>query len=98
MNIFRRSEISAGQTVAIVGIGFLGALLTQLASRRGARVIAISRRPYSLELAEQMGAAEVVPMDGHWRIIEKVKQLAGEALCERVIECVGKQWPLDLAA
>jgi threonine dehydrogenase-like Zn-dependent dehydrogenase len=23
--------------------------------------------------------------------------LTGEALCERVIECVGKQWPLDLA-
>ena len=23
--------------------------------------------------------------------------LTGEAMCERVIECVGKQWPLDLA-
>ena len=30
MNIFRRGEISAGDTVAIVGIGFLGALLTRL--------------------------------------------------------------------
>ena len=34
MNIFRRSEIEAGQTVAIVGIGFLGAILTRLADRR----------------------------------------------------------------
>ena len=32
MNIFERSNIQAGQTVAIVGIGFLGAILTSLAS------------------------------------------------------------------
>src|SRR5437660_9848576 len=51
MNIFSRSGISAGQTVAIIGIGFLGALLTRLAASAGARVIAISRRPFSLETA-----------------------------------------------
>lgn len=96
-NIFRRSDIRAGQTVAIVGIGFLGAVLTKLASEAGARVIAISRRPESLELARHYGAAETVSMDDHWAIIEQVKALTSEALCERVIECVGKQWPLDLA-
>src|SRR4051794_32528600 len=31
MNIFRRSKIQPGHTVAIVGIGFLGAILTRLA-------------------------------------------------------------------
>jgi threonine dehydrogenase-like Zn-dependent dehydrogenase len=36
-------------------------------------------------------------MDDHWSIIEQVKAITGEALCERVIEAVGKQWPLDLA-
>ena len=36
-------------------------------------------------------------MDDHWAIIEQVKALTGDALCERVIEAVGKQWPLDLA-
>src|SRR5438270_7512477 len=55
MNIFRRSDISAGQTVAIVGIGFLGAILTRLAAEAGARVIAVSRRPYSLDVARRMG-------------------------------------------
>lgn len=97
MNIFRRSDIRAGQWVAIVGIGFLGAVLTRLATEAGAKVIAISRRQSSLDLAEAFGAAEVVPMDDHWRIIESVKAITGEALCERVIEAVGKQWPLDLA-
>jgi threonine dehydrogenase-like Zn-dependent dehydrogenase len=98
MNIFNRTNINAGQTVAIVGIGFLGALLTRLAHNAGARVIAISRRPFSLDVARSMGADELIPMDEHWRIIEKVKQLTNERFCDQVIEAVGKQWPLDLSA
>ena len=98
MNIFKRSEISAGQTVAIVGIGFLGALLTQLAVGAGARVIAIGRRQFALDLAAKLGAAETIPMHDHWQIIERVKELTGGQFCDRVIEAVGKQWPLDLAA
>ncbi len=97
MNIFERCQIEAGQTVAVVGVGFLGALLTQLAAREGARVIAISRRSFSLALARAMGAAEVIEMDDHWRIIERVKELTGGRFCDRVIEAVGQQWPLDLA-
>jgi len=97
MNIFRRADVRAGQTVAIVGIGFLGAILTRLASEAGARVIAISRRPFSLDVARRFGADEVIPMDDHWAIIERVKALTGGRLCERAIEAVGKQWPLDLA-
>lgn len=98
LNIFRRSGIEAGQTVSIIGIGFLGALLTRLASNAGARVIAVSRRPFSLDIAKSMGAAEVIPMDDHWQIIEKVKSLTGEQFCDVTVEAVGKQWPLDLAA
>ena len=97
MNIFRRSDIHPGQTVAIVGIGFLGAILTRLANDAGARVIAISRRAFSLDLARSYGAAETIVMDDHHRIIEDVKQLTEGRLCDRVIEAVGKQWPLDLA-
>ncbi len=97
MNIFRRSGIEAGQTVAIVGIGFLGAILTQLATHAGARVIAISRRPFSLDIARGMGAAETIVMDDHNGVIARVKELTGARFCERVIEAVGKQWPLDLA-
>ncbi|NLS06358.1 zinc-binding dehydrogenase [Rhizobium sp. P32RR-XVIII] len=97
MNIFKRSLIGAGQTVAIVGIGFLGALLTQLAVLAGARVIAMSRRQFSLDLAKRMGASETIPIDDHWRIIEEVKALTGGRFCDCVIEAVGKQWPLDLA-
>jgi threonine dehydrogenase-like Zn-dependent dehydrogenase len=98
MNIFRRSDIRSGQMVAIIGVGFLGAILVRLASNAGARVIAISRREESLELARRMGAAETIPLHDHSHIIETVRELTGGRLCERVIEAVGKQWPLDLAA
>ena len=97
VNIFRRSDINPGQTVAIVGIGFLGAVLSRLATDAGARVIAISRRDFSRALARSYGAAETIPMDDHWQIIERVKALTDGRLCDRVIEAVGKQWPLDLA-
>ncbi|MBC5775130.1 zinc-binding dehydrogenase [Pontibacter sp. KCTC 32443] len=97
MNIFKRSDISAGQTVAILGIGFLGALLVQLAKNAGARVIAISQRDFSLDVAKQCGADEVIKMDDHYKIIQKVSELTNGKFCERVVECTGKEWPLNLA-
>jgi threonine dehydrogenase-like Zn-dependent dehydrogenase len=98
MNIFNRSGIAAGQTVAIIGIGFLGALLTRLAEQAGARVLAISRRPFSLKLAESMGAGKTIEMLDHCKIIEQVRALTNGEFCDVVIEATGKQWPLDLAA
>jgi threonine dehydrogenase-like Zn-dependent dehydrogenase len=98
MNIFRRSDIHEGQTVAVIGVGFLGAILVRLASKAGARVIAISRRRESLDVARTMGAIVTVAMHDHGEIIERVRELTEGRFCDRVIEAVGKQWPLDLAA
>ena len=98
MNIFKRAAVQKGDTVAIVGIGFLGALLTQLATAAGARVIAITRREFALQFAREAGAAHTIVMDDHNRIIEEVKQLTDGRFCDVVIEAVGKQWPLDLSA
>jgi threonine dehydrogenase-like Zn-dependent dehydrogenase len=97
VNIFRRSRIEPGATVAIVGVGFLGALLTRLAKNAGARVIGISRRPFSLEVARDFGADETVEMSDRSEVIEGVQSLTGGRFCDVVIEAVGKQWPLDLA-
>ena len=94
MSIFRRSNIGRDDTVAIVGIGFLGALVTQLVSATGARVIAISRRQFALDVARQMGAAQTVTLN---HAIEDLKNLMNGRFCDVVIECTGKQWPLDIA-
>src|SRR5690606_25646929 len=97
MNVFRRSDIGPGHTVAVIGIGFLGAVLVRLAARAGARVLAISRRLYALEVAQQLGAAVTIPLHDHATVLERVRALTGGSGCERVVEAVGLQGPLDLA-
>lgn len=98
MNIYRRSDIHPGQNVAIIGIGFMGALLTSLISRAGAHVFAISRRKFALELAKSCGAAATMPLENHKELVDQVMALTHNQGCDRVIEAVGLQWPLDLAA
>jgi threonine dehydrogenase-like Zn-dependent dehydrogenase len=97
LNVIKRAAIQPRQQVAILGIGFLGALLVDLASKAGAEVIAISRRPFALEVARQMGAQHTLVMDDHLRIIKQVNDLTNGRGCPRVIEATGAQWPLDLA-
>jgi 2-desacetyl-2-hydroxyethyl bacteriochlorophyllide A dehydrogenase len=95
VNIYKRSGIMPDQTVAIVGVGFLGTLLTQLAVVAGARVFAISRRRSALQRAEQIGAAGAIKTD-HAR--EAIKRLTHDRGCDCVIEAVGTQESLDLAS
>jgi threonine dehydrogenase-like Zn-dependent dehydrogenase len=97
MNIFRRAQIASGQRVAIVGIGFLGALLTRLAERAGARVLAISRREDALQIAREMGARETLPLRDHQEVLQRAAQLNEGRGYDCVIEATGKQWPLDVA-
>jgi threonine dehydrogenase-like Zn-dependent dehydrogenase len=99
MNIWKRAAIERDHVVAVIGIGFLGALVTQLAANAGARVIAISQRPFSLALARRMGAVETLVLGGDDAgIVARVEELTGGEGCDRVIELVGLQRPLDLAA
>ncbi|HVM28175.1 MAG TPA: zinc-binding dehydrogenase [Mycobacteriales bacterium] len=96
-NAARRSGFEPGQTVAVVGVGFLGALLVALAAAAGCRVVAVARKESALQVARQMGAAETVLMDDHARVIDEVAGLTGGTFCERVVEGTGAPWPLDLS-
>jgi len=98
INIFKRALIRSGETVAIVGVGFLGTLLTQLATNAGARVLALSHRRSSLKLAEQFGASAVIEIDDDQRALQNVKRLTNGRGCECVIEAAGTQGSLDLAS
>jgi threonine dehydrogenase-like Zn-dependent dehydrogenase len=98
MNVFRRCEIQPHHHVAVIGLGFLGALLVQLAVKTGARVYAISRRDCALRMAEEFGATAAIKMDDHSRILREMKNLTDGNGCDRVIEVTGHQWPLQLAA
>ncbi len=96
-NILQRSDISSGDVVAIIGIGFLGALLCKLVKQKGAKVIAISQRSSSLEFAKTFGADEIIQLTSTWEVANKVAALTGNSFCSRVIEATGKQVALDLA-
>ncbi|MBP1151076.1 MULTISPECIES: zinc-binding dehydrogenase [unclassified Methylocaldum] len=97
MNVFHRSGIKSGETVAIVGIGFLGALLVGLSAKAGARVIALSRRPYALDVARRQGADETLSIGDFQAAVDRVKALTGDVGCDCVIEVGGEQYTLDLA-
>lgn len=97
VNIFKRSNVSAGQTVLVLGIGFLGALLVRMAVRCGARVAAASRRRFALSLAEQFGAEICVPLGAQEQVQPELERRMGVGEFDRVIECTGKQAPLELA-
>ncbi|MFC4874028.1 MDR/zinc-dependent alcohol dehydrogenase-like family protein [Negadavirga shengliensis] len=97
MNVFKRSRIKKGDTVAVVGAGFLGLMLIQLAKAQGAGVIAVSRRRFSLDMATAYGADGVILMDDQTAIIDQVNMMTEKRLCDCVIEVTGKEWPLNLA-
>lgn len=97
MNILRRSEVRAGQWLAVVGVGFMGALLVQGAAHAGARVIALTRRAWAREMARRCGAAYTLDSDCS-ASVGAVLELTDGRGCDRVIEAGGEQATLDLAS
>jgi threonine dehydrogenase-like Zn-dependent dehydrogenase len=97
MTVFSRSGIEAGQVVAIIGVGFLGAALTALAVQEGAEVIAISRRPFAQTIARRCGADHILPFADHKQLIAEVMNITGGTGCDCVIEATGAADPLNLA-
>lgn len=96
MNVFRRSGIRTGDWVAVAGVGFLGALLVQLARAAGAQVIAFGRRRYALWLAQTCGADHTLALGPREELVEQVRAITGGELCDVTIECAGAQETLDL--
>lgn len=98
MNIFERTGIGPGETVAIVGVGFLGALLTALARGAGARVAALSRRAAALESARRLGAELALQIGRREELVPELLSWSGGYGVDCAIEAVGLEEPLNLAA
>ena len=84
MNIFRRSEIRAGRD----GRDRRHRLPRRAADaagggRRRARDRDLAAGPIRSMSRRAMGAAETIPMDDHWQIIEQVRELTGGAVLRR---------------
>ncbi|MBV9173095.1 MAG: zinc-binding dehydrogenase [Chloroflexi bacterium] len=88
MNVLRRSAIPSGHRLAIVGFGYLAALIAQLLPP-GVGWIAVSRRPDSRALAQRLGADAVYDFD-------KIPQELWDSF-PVVIEAAGVQQTLDFS-
>ncbi len=84
------SGVSAGDTIAIIGLGPIGMMFVKLAkSVYGLRVIAIGRRHQQLERAAKMGADELVLNDDGADVVTQVKRMTQGRGADVVIEAVG---------
>ena len=100
VNISRRAGVAEGDVVVVLGTGFLSALLLQLLRVPGAprpkRVITVSRRRLSPEMAGRLGVDESLTYEDD--VHNRVGAETGGNMADVVIEATGKQRPLDLGA
>jgi NADPH:quinone reductase-like Zn-dependent oxidoreductase len=95
--LFTRGGVRAGETVLILGAGG-GVATTAIALARlaGARVLVTSSSAEKLERATALGAAAgVLYTDVAWPA--HVRELAGDAGVDLVIDSVGSTWPAALS-
>jgi D-arabinose 1-dehydrogenase-like Zn-dependent alcohol dehydrogenase len=81
----RIAKLTAGETVAIIGIGGLGSNAVQLARAYGATAIAISRSQEKLDLALRLGAAHALRSDD--QVVAKVRALTRGLGADVVLQC-----------
>lgn len=99
INTFERSGIVSGQSVAIVGDGFVELLLTQLGADAGAHVVVLSHREDTLELAEAMDAEEMLRIAHDGDDVRRALQVSGGRRgFDCVIELTGTRSSLELAS
>jgi 2-desacetyl-2-hydroxyethyl bacteriochlorophyllide A dehydrogenase len=96
VNVMRRAHVTAGQRVAVIGVGFLGAILVKLFALAGAEVTAVTRRRYALEAAAALGARNLVAFDDVGATTANAKAANGNREFDVVIEAVGVQSALDM--
>lgn len=86
-----RTEIKAGQTVGIIGIGPIGLMFARVAKLRGARVIVAGRNPIKLKLADEFAHAdEVVDLKKYPNPEMIFRDFSDEGKgLDVVVECVG---------
>lgn len=84
----KRLGVSGAGTVAVFGLGPMGAAGVLVAKARGARVIAIGRAGGRLELAETLGADAVVDAESP-DVVNQLRAATRGAGVDMAIECSG---------
>jgi threonine dehydrogenase-like Zn-dependent dehydrogenase len=91
------ADVSAGDTVAVVGDGAVGLSAVLAAKRLGAgRIITLSRHATRQDLAREFGATDIVEQRGD-EAVEAVLELTGGIGVDATLECVGTGQAMDTA-
>jgi L-iditol 2-dehydrogenase len=95
------TNVYPGDTVVVIGCGPIGLGFIRMLSVRGARVIAIGKRPSQMRAAERLGAVATFDVATNDNPVALVKQLTeGGRGADAVIEAVGRadtwQWALSM--
>lgn len=92
----KRANVTAGDTVAVIGDGAVGLLAVLSAQQLGAeRIILMGRHPARTDLGREFGATDVVAERGDDGV-EKVKELT-DGGAAKVLEAVGHRPAYDQA-
>ena len=86
-----RSDIKAGQTVGIIGIGPIGLMFARLAKLKGANVIVAGRNPLKLKMADEFAHAdEIIDLKKYPNPEKIFKEYTDEKRgLDLAVECVG---------
>ncbi len=84
MHAVRQTGAGLGDTVAVVGVGLVGQIATQLLSLAGARVLALDIAPDRLDLALKLGAEAACDLSGD-SLDAVLAALTGGAGCDAVL-------------
>jgi L-iditol 2-dehydrogenase len=94
------SNVRAGDTVAVMGLGPIGLIFVRMAKAVcGARVIAVARRQLQIDNAIRLGADEgvILDLDPPERTLSKIRQMTDGRGADVVIEAIGQPAAWELA-
>lgn len=96
INAIERADIQPGQSVMVLGCGFMGLLLVKLLKDKGCKpLIASSLRDFSVQKAKEYGAdITIYPKEN---VKKRIKEITSSEGVDMVIESAGTQSALDLA-
>jgi 2-desacetyl-2-hydroxyethyl bacteriochlorophyllide A dehydrogenase len=88
LHALRKARLKGGDTVAVFGVGGLGASAVQLAQAMGARrVFAVDVNPAKLQLAQSLGS---IPIDGaHGDPVQEIRKATDGRGVDVAVEVIG---------
>lgn len=86
--VVNRTQVRAGDRVAIFGCGGVGLSAVQFAAMQGAHVTAVDLEDAKLAIARDLGAADTVNPRQYPETVKELKRRSGGGM-DRTMECIG---------